>query len=98
VALFSTVAATATKEERTQTMDLTDEQLEVACDAWICAQHGRGLVVDIDHFVAAHELCEHGWLERRFHGDEMAYWWTRNAEMALDVNALMDSGVRGREN
>lgn len=78
-------------------MDLTDQHFEVAYDAWICAQHGRGVIPDLDHFVAAHELCEHGWLERRFHGDEMAYWWSAGAEMALDLGALMQS-TEGREN
>ena len=42
------------------------------------------------------QLCEQGWLERRFHDGQMAYWWTRAAEMALDLNQLVESG-QGRE-
>jgi hypothetical protein len=43
-------------------------------------------------------LREVGWLERRMldNGDA-SYWWTREAEMALDLNAVVAS-TRGREN
>jgi hypothetical protein len=38
----------------------------------------------------AEELCEAGWLERRTvtDTDDVAYFWTREAEGTLDMNAL----------
>jgi hypothetical protein len=47
----------------------------------------------------AEELCQAGWLERRTvdaNGD-IAWFWTAEAEMALDVSALNRS-AEGREN
>ena len=37
----------------------------------------------------ADQLCEVGWLERRTVNDtdDVAYFWTREAETALDMNA-----------
>jgi hypothetical protein len=77
-------------------MDLSNEHLEVAFDAWLCAQHGLALVVDADHFVAAHQLCEQGWLKREPSGETMAWRWTEASDVALLNAALVD--VEGREN
>ena len=44
------------------------------------------------------ELAEAGWLERRSEDDgPSTWWWTPEAEAALDLNALTAS-VEGREN
>jgi hypothetical protein len=44
------------------------------------------------------ELEEAGWLERRSEDDgPWSWWWTPEAEMALDLSALTES-VKGREN
>ena len=54
------------------------------------AVNGGIALEDPGLYVEAHELAERGWLERRFVGTdrEMAWFWSRNAEMALDLNVL----------
>jgi hypothetical protein len=43
-------------------------------------------------------LAERGWLERRFEPDgEMSWWWTPQAEAALDLSKLFQS-VEDRQN
>jgi hypothetical protein len=46
----------------------------------------------------AQELADAGWLERRTEDDgPSTWWWTPEAEAALDMNALTES-VEGRQN
>ncbi len=79
-------------------MDLTDTQLELALTAWALHARGAGMVVADDTYPAAHALAEHGWLERRVEPDgELSWWWTAQAEVALDTHALIES-VKGRHN
>ena len=71
-------------------MEFTDTQQEILVNAWLLAREGKGQVLDDWAEPDAQELSEAGWLERRTvdaHGDA-AWFWTREAEMALDVNAL----------
>jgi hypothetical protein len=70
-------------------MDMTESHMQVLYGAWAAAQDGGGIVVDgPDLFVEAHELAEHGWLERRFVGDDLAWVWTDRASIALALNDL----------
>jgi hypothetical protein len=81
-------------------MELTQDHLQVAYNAWAAAQDGGGVVIDEPGlYPAAHELAEEGWLERRFvtSPGEMSWWCTSAAETALDLNALMGS-AEGRQN
>ena len=38
--------------------------------------------------AAAVALCERGWLERRWHGDDVVFLFTDTGLAALDLNAL----------
>jgi hypothetical protein len=33
-------------------------------------------------------LCDKGWVERRWHGDDAVFWFTDTGLAALDLNAL----------
>ncbi len=73
-------------------MELSDNQKEILFNAYALAAAGRGQVVADDCVPECHALAEAGWLERRVEPDgELSWWWTRSAEMALDVNALVAS-------
>jgi hypothetical protein len=79
-------------------MDLNDTQFDLLTAAWATSRDGNGIVIENDAYPDAHELAEHGWLERRFMPDgEMAWFWTPAAETALDMNQLMQS-TQGRDN
>lgn len=79
-------------------MDLTEAQLDLAFAAWTLHARGAGMVVANDAYGDAHRLAELGWLERRFQPDgELSWWWTREAEAALDVTALLQT-TEGRLN
>jgi hypothetical protein len=80
-------------------MDFSDTEAEILVNAWLLAREGKGQVVEDWAEPDAERLSEAGWLERRTvdaTGDT-CWFWTREAEMALDVNALNQS-VEGREN
>jgi len=49
-------------------------------------------------YRAAHSLRRAGWLQRRFVTErgELSWWWSRRAEVALELSAITDVG--GREN
>jgi hypothetical protein len=71
-------------------MEFTDTQQTILVDAWLLAREGKGQVVEDWAEPDAEELCEAGWLERRTvdaTGDT-CWFWTPQAEMALDMNAL----------
>jgi hypothetical protein len=78
-------------------MNLTPTQLDLLAAAWAVAQDGNGVVIANDAYPDAHDLAEHGWLERRFVGDELAWFWTPAAETALDLNGLLQA-ADGRQN
>ena len=69
------------------TTEFTEAQQEILTNAWLLAPEGQ--VLEAWAYPHAHELAEAGWLERRFEPDgEMSWWWTPQAETALDINAL----------
>jgi hypothetical protein len=71
---------------------MTEAQLEILHNAYLLHLEGRGQVVEDWAIPEAHELCEAGWLERRFEPDgELSWWWTREADTALDLSALTRS-------
>jgi hypothetical protein len=78
-------------------MNCTETQAEILATAYLLAREGKGQVVTDDAIPDAHELAEQGWLERRFAGDELAWFWTAQAETALDLSALLQS-AEGRQN
>ena len=82
-------------------MDFTDTQQEILANAWALSQEGRGRGQVLADWAEAdaQQLCDAGWLERRpvNDSDEVAYFWTREAETALDLNALNKS-VEDRQN
>ncbi len=68
-------------------MEFTEQQQEILTNAWLLTPKGQ--VLEPWAYPDAHELAEQGWLERRFEPDgEMSWWWTPQAETALDMNAL----------
>ena len=70
-------------------MNLTESQQQILFNAWLFARYGNGQVVTDEAIPDAHELAEQGWLERRFEPDgEMSWWWTSQAETALELGAL----------
>jgi hypothetical protein len=80
-------------------MEFTDTQAEILVNAWLLSRDGKGQVLEGWAEPDAERLGEAGWLERRTvdaNGDT-AWFWTREAETALDVNALNRS-VEGRQN
>ena len=80
-------------------MEFTDNQQDILARAWLLARDGRGQVLEAWAEPDAERLCEAGWLEPRTveaNGDT-AWFWTRQAEGALDMNALNQS-VEGRQN
>jgi hypothetical protein len=72
-------------------MDFTDTQQEMLVNAWLLAREGKGQVLEDWAEPDAQELADAGWLERRTvdaNGDT-CWFWTRQAETALDMNALV---------
>lgn len=78
-------------------MDFTEVQQDLLIAAWATARDGNGIVIEDHAYPDAHDLAELGWLERRFEPDgEMSWWWTQQAETALETSAL--TNVAGRQN
>lgn len=73
-------------------MTFTDTQLEILYHAWLLAHDGgKGQVIEPWAYPDAHDLAEHGWLERREVDDgELAWFWTPQAEAALNVSELVE--------
>ena len=70
-------------------MEFTETQAEILVNAWALAAKGRGQVLTPGAYPDAIELAEAGWLERRGEDDgPSTWWWTPQAEAALDLNAL----------
>jgi hypothetical protein len=92
------------------TEKFTDRQEEILIRAWLLAREREGSdkplgqVLEPEYFPDAHDLAERGWLRREFvphpeHHDkrELAWFWTDQAETALDTNALIQH-AQGRHN
>ena len=69
--------------------EFTETQQEILVNAWLLAREEKGQVVENWALPDAVELAEAGWLERRtLDNGDASWWWTPQAETALDVNAL----------
>jgi hypothetical protein len=91
----TTIAGTASPTPRTRPM--TDTQLEILHNAYLLHLEGKGQVVEDWAWPFAHQLHVKGWLDMRTeHDGATSWWWTKEAETALDLSALTD--VEGREN
>jgi hypothetical protein len=81
-------------------MEFTETQEEILFRAWLLSRDvqaralrrsaWQGQVLEAWAEPDAEELCEAGWLEARpvVDTDDVAYFWTQEAEGALDMNAL----------
>jgi len=78
--------------------DLTADELDALFTAYALAAKDCGFVPKPEMLPECERLREQGWLERRMlDNGHASYWWTREAELALDLNALNQS-VEGRQN
>jgi hypothetical protein len=71
-------------------MEFTENQQNILYRAWLLAPEGKGQVLEDWAEPDAEQLAEGGWLESGTvdaTGDT-AWFWTRQAETALDMNAL----------
>jgi HK97 family phage major capsid protein len=83
--------------ERGDKVEFTETQAEILTNAWLLAREGKGQVVTAEALPDTVELAEPGWLERRMEDNGHAsWWWTPQAETALDVNRLHESVEDGR--
>jgi hypothetical protein len=75
-------------------MDFTETEAEILVNAWLLAREGKGQVVADWAEPDAQRLSEAGWLERRTVSDtdDVAFFWTAEAEAALDLNGLRRDG------
>jgi hypothetical protein len=76
-------------------MEFTETQLEILCRAWALNAKGSGQVLEPEMYPEACRLEDAGWLERRYvdaTGD-WAWFWTPEAETALDLNALRETAM-----
>jgi hypothetical protein len=78
-------------------MTFTDTEAEILVNAWLLAREGKGQVVEDWALPDADRLEQAGWLEHRCVKQGIAWFWTPQAETALDMNALNQS-VEGRRN
>jgi hypothetical protein len=69
-------------------MNLNDEQFAILHRARLLGPD-RGQVLEGWAYPDAHELAEQGWLERRFVGDELAWFLTAQGDVALDGAELL---------
>ena len=67
---------------------LTDDEGQVIADLWAARMARLAGAVKPEFYPAAHALAERGWLERRWHGDDMVFWFTDTGLAALDMNSL----------
>jgi hypothetical protein len=66
----------------------TPDELELLTLAWALAKEGKVLCPEDTHIPECHRLSERGWLAREWHGDDIVYGWSQQAEAALDINEL----------
>jgi hypothetical protein len=71
-------------------MDFTETQQEILVNCWLLSREGKGQVVEDWATPDAERLRDAGWLEQRTVDatGETCWFWTREAEGALDMNAL----------
>ena len=68
--------------------ELTEDEGQVVTDLWAARMGGLAGAVRPEYLPAAVALCERGWLERRWHGKNVVWWFTDQALAALDLNSL----------
>jgi hypothetical protein len=80
-------------------MEFTETEQEILVNAWVLAREGKGQVLEDWAEPDAQELADAGWLEPRTVDatGHRAWFWTRQAETALDMNALRRDDPRGPE-
>jgi hypothetical protein len=78
-------------------MDLTDEDMALLYTAWVLARDNKGMAIADDHVPMAHRLAEAGWLERVVTEDDLTWWWSKQAEVALRTGALV-TDAQNRQN
>jgi hypothetical protein len=79
-------------------LEFTDTQAEILVNAWLLAREGKGQVLEDWAEPDAQQLSDAGWLEQRTEPDgPSSWWWTPEAEAALDLNTLNQS-VEDRQN
>jgi hypothetical protein len=76
---------------------LTEDEGQLVADLWLARTKGMAGAVKPELLPAAVALCERGWVERRWHGENVVFWFSDEGVGALGVNALTES-VAGREN
>jgi hypothetical protein len=72
-------------------MELNDEMLEILFRAKALYHQNKGQVLEDEAIPAAHHLAEAGWLARRVEkGGDISWWWTQQAEIALNLGAIVN--------
>jgi len=71
-------------------VEFTETQAEILTNAYLLSLAGNGQVVQDECLPDAHRLCEAGWLDRHIIGDEVTWWWSKQAEGALQLSELLD--------
>ena len=88
------------KRKGKRQMECSEIQQDILVRAWLLDRDGsKGQVLEEWAMADAQRLVDAGWLDARYvdNTDDVASFWTREAEMALDVSALNQS-VEGRQN
>jgi hypothetical protein len=70
---------------------LTEDEGQVVADLWLARCKGLAGAVKPEFLPAAVSLCEKGWAERRWHGDNVVWWFTDAGLTALGVNVLTET-------
>jgi hypothetical protein len=86
---FLVAAVPAARTDEEDRLEFTDTQAEILVNAWLLAREGKGQVLEDWAEPDAQQLRDAGWLEQRTEPDgPSSWWWTPEAETALDLNAL----------
>ena len=79
-------------------MELTTDHLEILFRARMLGTN-RGQVLEVWQYPEAQALADNGWLRRQFEQNGDVSWsLTAQGDTALDLNALTESAVEGRQN
>jgi hypothetical protein len=96
---FPAVPEPSPQKEKTDMSRFNETHRQILFAAWALHARDKAFVPAPDLFPECDRLVEAGWLERRIvdaNGD-IAFRWTRQAELALDINALT-APVEGQQN
>jgi hypothetical protein len=66
----------------------TKRELEMLFTAWALHRYGKAFRPADVYVPECYRLSERGWLERRWHGDDVVFRWSQHAETTLDLNLL----------